>query len=39
MDTLTWSTVETFGIPGTPRNSHAAQFLDKTLYIFGGSNA
>jgi hypothetical protein len=39
LDTLTWAKIETFGIPGTPRNSHAAEFFDKTLHIFGGSNA
>ena len=39
IDTMLWAVVKPFGILPTPRSLHTADFIDCTLFIFGGSSS
>jgi hypothetical protein len=34
--TMTWESVQAFGLPPSPRSGHCAASIGTTMYVFGG---
>lgn len=39
IDQLLWSSIKSYGVLPNPRSLHTADFIDCSLFIFGGSNS